>query len=174
MPVLDHDPFEGLVAEELPDLRLPVHLDVRLALELVGEVARHALRQVVAADQEVDRAAPLGEEDGGLPSGISSAHDDRRLATDLCLHLRGGVVDADPLEVRESRHRKPAVASTGRDQNRPSEELGSVIEAQRVVAVSLCQVDRLDRDLDPAPNLSAWIAARAASSLPEIPAGKPK
>ena len=64
-------------------------------------------------------------------------HDDRPVAAEFGLNLRGGVVDADALELGDSRHPKLAVAGTGRHDHRPRKKLGFVIEAQRVVATAL-------------------------------------
>ena len=94
-------------------------MNLRTALDLIDQVPRHRGRQALAADDDVHVRAGAGEERGGLPGRVASTDDDDRPpGTRLGLHLGGGVVHADPLELAQTRQRKSVVARTGGDDHR--------------------------------------------------------
>ena len=64
-----------VVADQLADLGVAQDLDVRVALDLVDQVAGHVAAQVVVADQQADPGGVPGEEDGGLAGGVAAADD---------------------------------------------------------------------------------------------------
>ena len=70
----------------------------------LGEVVRHRVAQVVATDRDVDVAGLVGEEQGRLAGRVgASDHDRVPIGDRRGLELAGGVVDAPPLEVGQSR-----------------------------------------------------------------------
>ena len=82
-----------------------------------GQVARHVLVQVVAADHEVHLADLAGEEDGGLAGRVAAADDHHlRPAAHLRLDRRRGVVDAAALEPLAALDAQQAVVGPGGDQ----------------------------------------------------------
>src|SRR4029079_18016693 len=116
---LDGHALEVAVAVQLADLRAQADRDPWLALDLMDQVARHALSQVAAAQQHADAADAAGEEDRGLAGrGRSADDDDRALLAHLGLDLGGGVVHAGAFELVQPRDREPAVARAGREDHR--------------------------------------------------------
>ncbi len=55
---LDHHRLEAVLALELDDLAVGLHLRPVVALELVDQVARHRLAEVAAADQQPAAGGP--------------------------------------------------------------------------------------------------------------------
>jgi hypothetical protein len=151
------------------------HLDPWASLDPIDQVARHAGAELAAADQQPNGLRGLGEGERGLPGRVASSHHDHRVvAAALHLQLGGGVVHARALEVLESGYGQFAVTGTRRDQDRPGEDHGAVLEPDGVLAVVLLERGRSAGTSMWAPNFSAWITARSASSGPEIPDGKPR
>ena len=72
-------------------------------LDLVDQIARHRVAERLASDRQLDMSAGPCEEQSRLACRVPSAHDQyRATGTCLSLHLGGGVVDADTLEIREA------------------------------------------------------------------------
>src|SRR6476646_101480 len=92
----------------------------------------------------------------------------------LCLESRGRVVHARRLELREPRHVELPVPRAGGDDHGPCCDLDVHLGANQVMAIRRCNWRASLGMVMRAPNLRAWIAARSASSAPEIPAGKPR
>ena len=94
-----------------------------------------------------------------------------------CASISGrGVVDAVALELLEPRHVELAVARAGGDDHgaraRPAVPSSSLTHVVAVVALER-RPPRPGRRCR-APNFSAWMTARSASSAPEMPGGKPR
>ena len=115
---------------------LQQHLDVGGLLDPPGQVARHVLVEVVAADHEVHLAGLPGEEDGGLAGGVAAADDhDVRAPAHLRLVRRRGVVDAAALEPLAPLDAQPAVVGPGGDQQALGRDRLAAVEVQHRVAV---------------------------------------
>ena len=160
-----------------PDFGVEQHLDVGRLLDAVGQVARHVLVQVVAADHEVDFAGLPGEEDGGLSGGVAAADDDHvRTPAHLRLDRRRGVVDAAALEPLAAFDVQQAVVGAGGDQQalgrRPSRRRRGA--APEYALSNVRPVTWRRRRAGCAPNLLACTTARSASSPPVMPVGKPR
>ena len=85
--VLDDHRLEHLVAEQLADLAVQHHLDPWVALDPVGEVARHVLRQRPLADDQRRAAGALADEDRRPSRGVAAADDrDRDVLAEAGLH----------------------------------------------------------------------------------------
>lgn len=126
-------------------------------------------------DEKVHRGHSRGEEDGGLTRRVAAADDDDRTAGAL-LHLgvRGGVVDAGALEAIQARYLEAPVPRAGRHHDSAAGDLAAGREPDDVQVTVGSDAGRLAELVSRAPNFSAWTAARAASSLPDSPAGKPR
>ena len=98
------------VAAHAPDHRVAEQLDVGRLLDPPGQVAGHALVQVVAAEQQPHLAGLSGEEDGRLAGGVAAAHE-HHLGAPAKLRLVGrrGVVDARAFVTLAALHAEPAV-----------------------------------------------------------------
>ena len=175
--VLDDDPLERVVAQQLSHLGVQQHLDVRRPLDPVDEVARHVLAELVAADEEPDlRRVPCDEEQRRLPGRVAAADDDHRaVRAERGLHRRRGVVDAAALELLEASDVELPVARARREEDRPRLDPFVFAEADASARPSATR-SRPPRPgtMIVAPNFRAWIAARSASSPPEMPSGKPR
>ena len=167
---------ELAVAAELDYLRVGADLDRVVALDLIDQVARHRLPEIVAADQQPAARGCAGEEHRRLPGRVAAADDHDRIAgAQLRLGLGGGVVDAARLELLEPRHVEAPVLSAGRDDDGPTGRDLAVGERDLVPAAARSSAARpRPATARRAPNLTAWTPARWASSLPETPAGKPR
>ena len=128
--------LEVAVAGHPPDLGVEEHLDVGGLLDPAGQVARHVLVEVVAADHEVDLAHLPGEEDGGLAGGVAAA-DDHHLRPPAHLRLDGrrGVVDAAALELLAPFDAQQAVVGPGGDQQALGRDRLAAVEVQHRVGV---------------------------------------
>jgi hypothetical protein len=74
--------------------------------------------------------AGASQEESGLTGRIPPSDDADRLAgAGLRLHLTGGVVDPDTLELGQAVQRESVVASPGRDDDRPGRYGVPVLEA---------------------------------------------
>ena len=96
-----------------------------------GQVARHVLVEVVAADHEVDLADLAGEVDGGLAGGVAAADDhDVRPAAHLRLDRSRGVVDAAALEPLAPLDAEQAIVGAGGDQQAPGRDRLAAVEVE--------------------------------------------
>src|ERR1700757_472808 len=85
----DGDRLQRLVAVQFPHLAVHHDLDVREPRDLVDEVARHVLAQVMLADYERYAGGVRGKEDRRLPRRVAAADDrDRVPAAHQRLSLR--------------------------------------------------------------------------------------
>ena len=162
-------------AVEVGDLAAVAHRD-SVALELAHEVVRHRLAQICAPMQQRHERAAAGEPYGGLAGGVPAAHDSDAIGTaELGLGRPGGVEDADPLVL--GRGRRPGVAGTARPW--PSSTARAAISCS---SSSRTTWRPLPGSSDSARygvakralNFRAWVTARLVSSVPVIPAGKPR
>src|SRR4051812_9560398 len=103
--VLDDDALERAIADDLAHLSPVMDLDAFVSPQLVDQIARHVLLEVLAAHDEVDFGGVVREKERRLTGGVAASDDDRRTAH-ACprLYRRRGVVDADALELIESRN----------------------------------------------------------------------
>src|SRR5580700_4342118 len=109
-------------AEELNDLGLTEHRDVRRTRYPFYEVARHGAREAWPAHQHAHVTRVACEEHGRLPRRVSSTHQGHVLiAAEPGLDGRGPVRDAAALELREVRNLRTAIARAGghHDRARP-------------------------------------------------------
>ena len=134
------------------------------------------LGEGVPADEDVHLDARAGEKQGGLPGRVPSAHDDHGLVrAGLGLHLAGGVVNADTLELGQPVKGEPVVAGTGGDDHRFGVDHVPVLEPDLVCSPRARRGrSPVEASLTRTPNFLACRAARAVSSSPERPAGKPR
>ena len=98
----------------------------------------------------------------------------RCAAAELGLRRAGRVEDADPLVLIEVGHRQAPVFGAGGEQHRSRRDLVALLEPDDVAVGA-----RLERPARygvavRAPNFRAWVTARLVSSVPLIPAGKPR
>ena len=134
----DGDRLQRLVAVQLPHLAVRHDLDVREPRDLVDEVARHVLAQVVLADDERDAGGVRGKEDRRLPRRVAAADDrDRVVAAHQRLSLRRRVVDAHLLEIVQAGHVEPTVPGASGDDHRRARQRGPVGEVDTVTAALL-------------------------------------
>src|SRR5215469_8139236 len=77
--VCDGDLLQPVGAVEAGDLAVVADADAGFAGDAVDQVLRHGCGQVSAADDDGNRAAVVGQGDGGLAGGVSAADDDGRL-----------------------------------------------------------------------------------------------
>src|SRR5882724_1643217 len=118
------------------------HLDVFGLLDAMGEVARHLLVQIVAAQEEVDLPRLAGEEDRGLAGGVAAAdHHHLRSPAERRLVQGRGVVDAGALELRAAFGPQPAVLGAGCDQQALGGDRLAALELQHRVGVDEGQAD---------------------------------
>ena len=165
----------GPSPSQLPDFGVGEQLYVPGALYAIHQVAGHALAEVVAPDDQVNLAGAAGEKDRRLARRVAATHDsDLVPRAHLRLGLGGGVVDAQALELFESRNVGAPVAGTGGDDYAASPDFSTLEKPYSVVASFLSRVHASWGTVVRAPNLSAWTIARLASSEPERPAGKPR
>ena len=142
-------------------------------LDPPGQVARHVLVQIVAADHANFADLP-GQEDGGLAGGVAAADDHHVRAPAHLRLVRGrGIVDAAALEPLAALDVQPAVVGPGGDQQALGDEVSppsswSTESLSNVRPVTGVGTDRC------APNLLACRTARSASSPPVMPVGKPR
>jgi hypothetical protein len=130
--------LQRVVAEQFPHLGDEHDPHVRDPLELVDEVPRYVLAQVVLAHDEGDLGRVPGQEDRRLAGRVAAADDGHRVAgAEQRLCLRGRVVDAHLLEVVQLRHVQPAVPGPGGDDHRGGRHGGSVGQPDQVLAAVL-------------------------------------
>ena len=103
--------------DELLHLAAGQDLDRRIPLDLVHEVARHVLTQIVRTNEEADPGGVLCQEHGGLSGRVAAADDDDRAgrAQKAASMNGGGVVDAGSLELLQPADVEPAVPRSGRE-----------------------------------------------------------
>ena len=168
--------LELAVTVELDHLGVLADRRSVVALDLVHQVARHRLAEVVAADQEPAARRVPGEEHRRLAGRVAAADDHDRIAgAELGLGLGGRVVDAAHLELVQPRHVEAPVLRTGRDHDGPPGGHLAGRELDLVVgAVARQPHRRCAGAVRRTPNLIACTPARWVSSLPETPAGKPR
>src|SRR5579862_1413315 len=84
----------------------------------LNEIARHSFGQFLAANQHVDLAYCLCQEDRCLAGRVASpTHDDLPACAQLCFHGCGGVVDALSLELCQILDFRLVVLSAGSKNN---------------------------------------------------------
>ena len=122
------------------------------------------------------RAPPRASQTAAWRGRVAAADDADPLgAAELRLGRPGGVEDAEPLVVVEVVDRQAPVFGAGREQHRAGGDLVAVLEPDQVALVA--GLERRGRGRGSpvrAPNLRAWVIARLVSSVPLIPAGKPR
>ena len=118
------------------DLRVEQHLDVAGLLEPPGQVARHTLVQIVAADQDEHLPRLTGEEDGGLSGGVA-ATDDYHVRAPAHLRLVGcrGVIDAAALESLAPLDTETAILRAGGDQKALGNDGFATVQVKNGVGV---------------------------------------
>ena len=105
---------------------------------------------------------------------VIPAHDTRaRGAAQLRLRRPGGVEDAEPLVIGETVERSAGSGAGGEDHG-ARRDLVVILEAHDVAPVAGLERDRSYGVAGRAPNLRAWLTARLVSSVPVMPAGKPR
>ena len=90
----------SLSARHLANFGVAQNLDVVLRLDPSREVARHALGEIVAADDQQNLLRAFRQKHRGLPRGVAAArHDHGGVAAQLALHRGGRVINAQALEI---------------------------------------------------------------------------
>ena len=168
--VLDDDTFERVVPLQLPDLGVQQHLDVWRPLDPVDEVARHALAEILAADDEPDLRRVACEKDRALPGRVAATDDHGgAVRAEGRLNRSRGVMDAAALEVLEARHVELPVARARREQDRAGLDALAVAEVNGVVEALL----ERDRDrLAGEDDRRAELPRLDRRPLRELPAGE--
>ena len=125
----------------------------------------------------VTDAREPGQVERGLAGGVAAAdHDDV-----VALHLagrghRGAVVDADADQLLERGYAELAVGDAAGDQRRPGpgrrRRRCAARAARRRVPGSSAVTSQPVKNL--VPKRIAWLRARCASRMPEMPRGKPR
>src|ERR1700677_1525820 len=106
----DGDRLKHLVAVQFPHLAVQHDVNVREPRDLIDEVARHVLAQVVLADYERDAGGVRGKEDRRLTDRVAAPDDrDRVTVAHQRLSLRRRVVDTHLLEIDQARDVEPTV-----------------------------------------------------------------
>src|SRR6184192_2190623 len=91
-------------------------LDVGCVHDPMGQITRHALAKIVAADEQKDRARVLRKINCSLAGRITAAHQhDIRAAAHLRLVRCGGVINAGAFESTTMLNLKAAILRTGGD-----------------------------------------------------------
>ena len=149
--------------------------DAGVLVDPVGQVPRHGGLQRLTADDDVNLGTAAAEEQGGLTGGVAAADDgDRAGAAGLGLGLGGRVVHPTPSNSasRSSGSRlywAPVAMMT---------DLAATVSPSS--KLTWCRPSADDKDMARAaclirtPNFCACSVARAASSSPDRPAGKPR
>ena len=107
--------------------------DVRLALELVDQVARHRGGEALAADQDRHAARVVGEEDRRLTGRVAAADEDDVAALHRCrLGAGRSVEDPDAGERVEPVGIERAVGDAARQDQRAGPERAAAVELHRV------------------------------------------
>ena len=133
-----HGPQVG-VPDQAGDLRPRPHRDGGVRVDAVRQVAGHALAEVVAADDDGDRAG-IGQEHGRLAGRIPPADDHGgRGGTLAALHFGRRVVDAVALERLETIDGEAPVARAAGHNDGPRRHVGAVGEAENEVTGLLTQ-----------------------------------
>ena len=106
------------------------------------QVARHALVEVVSANQDVNFADLSGEKDGGLSRRIAAADNHHfRPPAHLRLDRRRGIVDAAALELLAPFDVQQAIVGPRRDQQALGRDRLVALEMQHRVQVFERQPD---------------------------------
>ena len=122
-----------------------------------------------------DERAAAGEPDGRLAGGVAAAYDrDARAGAELRLGRSRSVEDRQSLELGEAVDRQAAVLSARCEQNRTGGDLPVVLEADAMRPLPGSRERARYGVAVRALNLRAWVTARLVSSVPLIPAGKPR
>lgn len=109
--VLDHECLKRSIADQLAHLGVAHDLHVCTPLDLVSQVARHALPKVAIADQQADLCGVLRQEHRRLPRRVAATNDRHRgSVAQQRLHQGCGVVDALALELLEAGWTSPVTA----------------------------------------------------------------
>ena len=154
----------------------PVDHDVVDVLDAIDQVAGHARAEIVAADDDVNRARVARQVDDRLPRRIAGADDDHVVAaTEPGFHFGRGVVDARCLRTRSNPGRSSRrYCDAGRDQDAARAELRAVGQRQHANAGVDAETDDGPGTVMRAPKRCACSSALRVSSAPEMPAGKPR
>ena len=80
MAILDHDVLEHVVALQLADLGVQPEIDPRVAMDAIGQIARHVLLEPVLADDQGQARDLVGQEQRRLTGGVAAADDRDRVA----------------------------------------------------------------------------------------------
>ena len=130
------------------------HGDRRVRLDTIDEVARHALAEVAASDDDRDRAAGLCQEDGRLAGRVTPADDEHRRATALTgLQVGGGVIHAPSFELAQAVGGEASVGGAGGGHHGPSRDLAPVAQRDHQVAAGVAQRRRRARRGEPRAEL---------------------
>src|SRR5205823_1048848 len=109
--------------------------DSLVGFDPVDEVARHARREVRSPDHDCDSARSSGQKQRGLSSGVAAPGDHHgRPRARSGLQLGRGVVHAAGLELLEPDGIEPPVARSGRDDDCPTSDIGTVGRAKHEMA----------------------------------------
>ncbi len=121
--------FQGL------DLRLGQHLDVRLCLDALDQVARHGGIQIVAPREQRDLAHVARQEDRRLAGRIAGA-DERHLLVPAKSRLdrRGPIMDGGSFELRQVRQVETAVARAAGDHDGACMHCLAIADGHRIAS----------------------------------------
>ena len=129
------------------DFRLVVQLDLGIVGDALNQVARHGIRQLSRAHQDVDLARGLGKIDGSLSGRVASAdHDDVFVLAELRLNVGRTVVNSLPFEILQIGDGRLVVLGAGGNHNRPRGQRGAVVEHDFVRTAAALQLDHAMRD----------------------------
>ncbi len=138
----DLDGFEVTVTGHLSNFCIGDHLDVSGLFDPMHQIARHALIEVISADQDVHFADLASEKDRGLTGRITPADDDDfRPHAHLCLKRCSGVVNAPTLKLLATFNLQQAIVGPRGNQQTSGRHRLIALKMQHRVQIFECQPD---------------------------------
>src|ERR1700756_2689618 len=115
------------------NLGLEMQFNAWILNDSLDEIARHCFGQFLAANQHVDLAYCLCQEDCCLTGRVAAAnHNDLLACAQLCFHGCGGVVDALPLESFQILDVRLVVLSAGSNNNAARGDATAIFQGKLV------------------------------------------
>src|SRR5207302_1997809 len=101
-----------------------------------GQITRHALAKIIAADKQEDLARVLRKIDRSLAGRVAAAHEhDIRAAAHLCLVRCGGIINASPLESTTMLNLEAAIFRAGGDKQTFGDNIFSAFQFKNGISL---------------------------------------